>query len=151
MIHVCFQMRPSTTRIIDGDTGGNYRNVCRLHVSCQAPFSMHGLQTDPQTVLFLEGFIKPQPGYLLRMGLTLEVFLKRLKEKYTAPPPPLADDEVAKQEIKSLQSQIKGFKGQRAYLENKVANLTKQLDGANATIERYHSYAYGAFIWSRLH
>jgi hypothetical protein len=142
--------RAEIQRIIDEDTHGNRRNVCRLHVSCLAPFTMHGLQTDPQTVLFLEGFIKPQPGYLLRMGLTLEVFLQRLKEKYTAPPPPLADDEVTKKEIKSLQNQLKGYKGQRVNLEKKVANLTEQLDDVNALVERYHSYAYGASIWSRV-
>jgi hypothetical protein len=139
--------RAEIQRIIDGDTHGNFRSVCRLHVSCPAPFTMHGLQTDPQTVLFFNGFIKPQPDYLL----TLEVFLQRLKEKYTAPPPPLAVDEVTNQEIKSLQSQLKGFKGLKANLEKKVANLTEQLDDANAAIERYHSYAYGASIWSRLH
>ena len=73
--------RAEIQRIIDEDTHGNLRYVCRLHVSCLAPFTMHGLQTDPQTVLFLNGFINPHPGYLLRMDLTLEVFLQRLKEK----------------------------------------------------------------------
>ena len=146
-------------QIAKGEDG---RRVCTMHVRTNATgpngedFELHNLQSDPIYDLIIKGIISPQPGYLMRMQMSEEDFIRDVKRRkidntYDAGTAIATETTLEEkyitllEEKKKLSQQLNGMSGQVTKKSNVIATLTNRLDAALAEIKDMKAEAQSSF------
>ena len=144
-------------QIAKGEDG---RRVCALHVKKHATdcndegFEMHNLQSDLIYDFIIQGHISPQPGYLIRKGMTEDDFIQCLKRRkvdntYDKEDPHIETgaSHIAEKyaallaEKNTLSKKVVGMTGQLTKTKNELSITKDSLASAKDQIKRLEADA----------